>query len=165
MKFESSVPNVPGVTINPGPVPGPEPIIGVLPPAKTITYDGNIAVTAINGQIGSQGAFHLSDIGVFAKNVSNGGGIPDGVPTGVVCAGGADTSNGGCIGGISNSTFNNPLYPNPIGDPTPTDFNSLPSNTHLAPGNGVTGDHDFSLLRTALDVALDGNGSFPAFAC
>ena len=125
--FESSVPNVPGVSIDAGPMG----IIGVLPYGQIITYDGNVAITHIDDAEGTgdkNGRFSVSNMGVFAKTVSEGGKMPDGLPVGIVAAGGAhaNTSNGGVIQNNSNSMFNDPLAPNPIGSATPTGFPSGP---------------------------------------
>ncbi|MAE59933.1 MAG: hypothetical protein CMJ49_01100 [Planctomycetaceae bacterium] len=70
--FESSVPNVPGVTIDVGPMW----IVGLLPQAQHIDYSGNVAITSPGG------GFGVSNMGIFAKNVSDGGPIPDRYPSG-----------------------------------------------------------------------------------
>lgn len=163
LAFGSNVADIPGVNIG---VPGFG-LTGTLPDGNEICWDGNVAVTHLDaddadGDLADNGTFHVSDIGVFAKNVSDGGKIPDGLPTGIVTAGPAntDTSNGGTIAGNSNSMFNDADYPNPSDSPTTTVF-GVPSEDILGPGNGITGDWDFESLRKALDTALDGSTGFP----
>ena len=170
LQWKSNVPFIPGVTFpapneNEGIDAGPSsfngvdfggPLVGVLPQGDVITYDGQVAITHLEqGQPGvNSGNFDASNAGIFAKNVSDGGAVPDGLDAGVVCAGAAVGVNAGCIGTLSNTAFNDPDYPNSIGDPaTNNPFNSA---FELADGNGITGGQDFSALRTALDAALLG---------
>ena len=162
LKFEESVPNVPGANVQARSFG----VAGTLPGGDMICYDGNVAVTHLDAESAhangtfSLGRFGVSNTGVFAKNFSEGGKIPDGLPAGIVSAGPAneDTSSGGTIANNSNSMFNDVNYPNPIGSPTPTPFDEDSPNV-LAPGNGITGDFDFAYLRTDLDVALAGSSS------
>lgn len=185
LEWESNVPFVPGVTFDPpnaskGIDVGPSstsyidsegnsvtvefggPIIGALPQGQVITYDANVAITHIdmggNPNTAGRALFNTSNAGIFAKNVSEGGPVPDfdaagnELPAGVVCAGSAS----GCIAGNSNTAFNDPSYPNPINDHETTDYDLLPVSSQFGPGNGLTGGHDFSDLRSALDAALMG---------
>jgi hypothetical protein len=137
------------------------PIVGVLPCQHCITFDGQVAVTH-TGTGNENGQFNFSNIGVFAKNQSDltlaeidqgAVGVADDLPAGVVCAGAAndDKGNGGCVGGASNTAFNDERYPNSVFNRIP---NSFDSNFQLKEGNGLTGNFDFSALRDALDKAV-----------
>ncbi|MGD2175094.1 MAG: hypothetical protein PVJ27_06805, partial [Candidatus Brocadiaceae bacterium] len=158
LAYKSNIPYVPGVDID----VGPDGMTGVPPLAQVICYDGNVAVTHIDTDDPTgddNGRFSVSDVGVFAKHFSEGGKIPESLPTGIVTAGIASDllSSGGTIQNNSNSFFNDVDYPNSIGDPTK---NPGDPAKKLAPGNGITGDFDFAYLRSALDDALYGTGSF-----
>jgi hypothetical protein len=158
LQWLGNIPSVPGVA-DLSSDPGPMGITGKLPTPQVITYDGNVAVTAIDGTMNMgpppAGGFGVSNIGLFAKHESAGGAIPNSLPPGIVCAGlpSADTSQGGCIQNNSNSMFNDPAFPNPIGSPVTTPFDPSDPDV-LKPGNGITGDFNFAPLRTALDDAL-----------
>ena len=136
MVFESSVLNVPGVTID----AGPSGIVGILPQGQNIDYSGNVAITSPDG------GFGVSNMGIFALNQSSGGPTPNGMPAGIVTAGPAATA----IQNNSNSFFNDVNYPNSVNDPTPQTGDPA---MQLALGNGVTENHDFSNLRSVLDAA------------
>jgi PEP-CTERM motif len=150
LAYGSNIPNVPGENTD----AGYDGMVGALPLDQIITYGGNVAITHIDGDnasSGENGGFSVSNIGVFAKNESEGGKVPDGLPTGIVTAG-----DSGSIKNNSNSKFNDEDYPNSIGDPTSNSFSS--DGYDLAIGNGITNEYDFGYLRTSLDQALEGDG-------
>ena len=174
--LDGNVPDVPGITLDDGPIVDGGPINGQLPQGQVITYDGQVAITHMGSDGGSGstmiGTFNPSDAGIFAKYADdltiqeklNGGiGVTADVPLGIVCAGSAtETGNGGCISGNSNTYFNADDWPNPIGDPEeaspkPDDSLLLAPNENPGDNKGITGDYNFAPLRTALDVALMGD--------
>ena len=72
LAFGDQIPNVPGVTID----VGFNGMKGQLPHDHVITYNGNVAITyldPIDPAGDRNGGFSLSNVGVFSKNVSNGG--------------------------------------------------------------------------------------------
>ena len=100
LQWFSNVPSVPGVVLNQAPFGinvDPFGFAGLLPPEQIIDYSGNVAVTHIDDDDPSgdkNGRFGVSNVGVFAKNLSDGGKIPDGLPAGIVTAGPANTDAG-----------------------------------------------------------------------
>ena len=102
---------------------------GILEVPTGVHNDGEVAIT------NATGTFDFANLGVYAE-------------TGIQCASTALA----CDQGASNSAFNQPEYPNafPGEDGITTDFDPA---FQLAPGNGVTGGVDFSVLNDQLAQA------------